>query len=221
MRAVAVAAMLTVLAAACPCAAGSPDPRDAVVAALAGTWDNRAQYAAAPDSLKVPPAVDSDWLDLQHARFALVEAPAVGDRVLYLEWRGGGPQGGISRQRIWSFREQDGAVRMDFYAFVDGRPWAGRADEAAAFRQLALDELRGYGPGCALRFARAAGGLRGAITAEECTITAASGRRMGIDASVVLTVDGTLEYRESGRLEDGRYAFRVPPTRPYRFVRLR
>jgi hypothetical protein len=31
--------------------------------------------------------------------------------------------------------------------------------------------------------------------------------------------DGALLYRESGQLEDGRYAFRVPPTEPYRFIR--
>jgi hypothetical protein len=59
-----------------------------------------------------------------------------------------------------------------------------------------------------------------AITAKECNITAASGHRMGIDARLELTANGTLEYRESGQLEDGRYAFRVPPSAPYQFRRL-
>jgi hypothetical protein len=72
-----------------------------------------------------------------------------------------------------------------------------------------------------LRFELAPNGFTGAISAQECTITAASGRRMGINARVALTADGTLEYQESGRLDDGRYAFRVPPTEPYRFRRLR
>jgi hypothetical protein len=44
---------------------------------------------------------------------------------------------------------------------------------------------------------------------------------MGINARVALTADGSLEYQESGVLDDGRYAFRVPPTEPYRFRRLR
>jgi hypothetical protein len=35
----------------------------------------------------------------------------------------------------------------------------------------------------------------------------------------VLLADGSVQYRESGQLEDGRYAFRVPPTEPYQFVR--
>ena len=195
----------------------------ALVALLAGDWDNAAQYAAAPAPLKVPPSVQGDWLDAQHARFVPIDAPAVGPQVLYLEWRSGGPEGAISRQRIWSFRaDAEGRMRMDFYAFVDGKAWAGRAAEAGAFAALKPTDLRGYGEACALRFAALPeGGARGEITAAECSLTAASGRRMGIDASVELGVDGTLSYRESGRLEDGRWAFRVPPTEPYRFVRLR
>ena len=170
--------------------------------------------------------MNGDWLDLQHASFTLVDAPLLGDKVLYLEWRSGSADGTISRQRIWSFRHdisdaKAGIVRMDFYAFVDGKPWAGRSGEAGAFRDLNRAQLRGYGEACGLVFSKNASGFLGAITAKECSITAASGRRMGIDARVALTADGTLEYRESGQLEDGRYAFRVPPSAPYRFRRLR
>ena len=192
----------------------------AVTAALAGVYDNAAQYEAAPEALKVAPSVDGDWLDHQHAIFARVDAPALGKQVLYLEWRSGGPDGPISRQRIWSFRDDadSGQVRMDFYAFVDGQAWAGRAEEPDAFVDLEPASLRGYGPDCALRFVRGEqGGWRGAISAEECTLVAASGRAMGINAVVRLDADGTLHYQESGRLESGRYAFRVPPTEPYRF----
>ena len=55
---------------------------------------------------------------------------------------------------------------------------------------------------------------------DSCVIVAASGRRMGILAEIDIGASGTLGYREHGRLEDGRYAFRVPPSQPYRFVRL-
>jgi len=192
-----------------------------VAAALVGSYDNAAQFEAAPQALKVPPSVGGDWLDLQHALFAAVDAREIGDQVLYLEWRGSGPNGAISRQRIWSFREDaDGTVRMDFFAFVDGGPWAGLADEPDAFGRLGRDELRGYGPECALRFERLTyGGWRGAISAAECSLVAASGRRMGIDAVVEIDADGTIRYQESGRLESGQYAFRVPPTQPYIFKR--
>lgn len=198
------------------------DARDRIVAKLGGNWNNAAQFAATPTALKVPPSVTGDWLDLQHAAFTRIEAPAIGERVMYLEWRNGGPDGAISRQRIWSFRTDAlGAIRMDFFAFVDGKPWAGRAAEAGAFRALTVEALRGYGPACGLTFSVAGQTFAGAISAKNCTLTAASGRKMGIDASVGFTTDGVLEYRESGQLEDGRYAFRVPPSQPYRFVRLR
>ena len=192
-----------------------------IVEALDGEWNNAEQYASAPEALKVAPSVDGDWLDLQHAAFHPVEAPQVGQRVLYLEWRRGGSDGEISRQRLWSFRtDADGTVRMDFHAFVDGVPFAGRGGETGAFAALTREALRSYAPECALRFTRSVHGWTGRVTAEECRIVAASGRAMGIDATVELGADGVLSYRESGRLDDGRYAFRVPPTMPYRFERL-
>ena len=43
---------------------------------------------------------------------------------------------------------------------------------------------------------------------------------MSNNAQVELGADGTLKYRESGQLEAGRYAFRVPTSQPYRFVRI-
>lgn len=213
---------IAALLAGCVHAPPAADPAARVVRALAGDWDNRAQFDAAPAALKVPPSVDGDWLDLQHAAFHVVDAPLLGDHVLYLEWRRGDAGGAISRQRIWSFRNDDGgALRMDFFAFVDGAPWAGRGAEAGAFATLAPAALRGYDAACALRFTlRADGGFEGRIGADECTLTAASGRRMGIDAEVVQDAGGTLSYRESGRLADGVYAFRVPPSQPYRFRRL-
>jgi hypothetical protein len=223
MRALAVAVAATLVLAACATAPTvAPDPRDAVLALLAGSWDNRAQFDAAPASLKTPPSVEGDWLDLQHAQFMRVAAPSIGEHVLYLEWRNGSADGAISRQRIWSFRrEQNGALRMDFFAFVDGKPFAGRGSEPGAFSALDAAQLRGYGSACALRFEPTGqGGWRGLISADECSLVAASGRRMGIDASIAVDADGTLAYRESGRLDDGRYAFRVPPSMPYRFRRL-
>lgn len=197
-------------------------PSQRLADALVGTWDNRTQYDAAPPALKVPPSVAGEWLDRQHARFVRVDAPAIGDAVLYLEWRSGGPDGAVSRQRIWSFRtDGDGTLRMDFYAFVEPAPWVGKADAPGAFRDLDKAALRGYGPECALRWAPHAGGWRGVISADACTLTAASGRRMGIDATVTLAADGSLAYQESGRLESGAWAFRVPPGEPYRFEPVR
>ncbi|MBC7622434.1 MAG: hypothetical protein H7232_03515 [Aeromicrobium sp.] len=197
----------------------------ALVTALGGAYTNAAQYQAAPAALKVAPSVAGEWLDSQHAQFVRVDAPKIGSHVLYLEWRSGSKTGPVSRQRIWSFRtDASGATRMDFFAFVDGAPWVGQAATPNAFQNLTLDKLRGYGDTCALMFVPDAKskdkGIVGSISGKECSITAASGRRMAIDARIDLLPDGSVQYRESGQLEDGRFAFRVPPTEPYRFVRM-
>jgi hypothetical protein len=213
-------------AAAAPVAASAGPVRDAdleaVVDGLVGAWDNRSQYEAAPAALKVPPTVEGEWLDLQHARFTRVAVPALGSHVVYLEWRRGGPDGEISRQRLWSFRrDAAGKLVMDFFAFSDGALYAGQGVAARVFEAITPEQLRTYPPGCELDFTRRAdGGTFGAVTPERCVIVAASGRRMGILAEIEIGASGTLGYREYGRLEDGRYAFRVPPTGPYRFVRL-
>jgi hypothetical protein len=201
-------------------ASGAASPAQ-LITELEGDWSNAAQYAAADPGLKVEPSVEGEWLDLQHASFRRVDAPAIGEHVLYLEWRRGGPTGAISRQRLWSFRsDADGRVRMDFFAFLDGAPFAGLSSEPGVFKGVEHSALRGYSPECALSFETAPdGGWLGRVTAEQCRIVAASGRGMGIDARVQLSADGVLSYRESGRLDDGRYAFRVPPTMPYRFER--
>lgn len=211
----------SMLAAEAIAASSGATSAEEIVAALAGEWSNAAQYRSAPDALKVEPSVDGEWIDHQHAVFQPVTVPRLGQHVLYLEWRRGGPDGAISRQRLWSFRaDADGAVRMDFHAFVDGAPFAGRGGEAGAFAEVTPESLRSYAPECALRFSRSGDGWIGRVTAEECRIVAASGRAMGIDATVELGSDGVLSYREAGRLDDGRYAFRVPPTMPYRFERI-
>ena len=139
--------------------AASDAELDAVIDGLVGTWDNRAQYDAAPAALKAPPSVDGEWLDLQHARFTRVAAPALGTHVVYLEWRRGGPDGEISRQRLWSFRrDAAGRMVMDFFAFRDGAPYAGQGGSPRAFEAVTLDLLRAYPPGCELDFAPQGGG---------------------------------------------------------------
>lgn len=102
---------------------------------------------------------------MQQASFKTVDAPLVGTLVLYREWRNGNEAGTISLQRIWSFRvDEMGHVRMYFYAFVDGVPWAGRANEAGAFRELNATQLRGYDAGCGLKFSLAAIFFDGSIS---------------------------------------------------------
>ena len=214
------------LLAGCATAEG-PAPReiDAVLSALEGGFDNAAQYAAADDALKRPPAPGHpyDWIDAQYAAFHVVDAPAVGDHVVYLEWRAGSPGGEISRQRLWVFNaDEAGRVTgMDFYTFADPAPYAGRGETAGAFEDVAPDALVAYPEGCTLSVARPSWeGWRFELNPETCLITARSGREMALFARIDVKpgAPDVVEYSESGRLEGGAYAFKVHGGPPYRFA---
>ena len=199
-------------------AAGAPT---SFAAALAGAWDTRAQFDAAPETLKRPPApgYPYDWIDRQSAVFAKVEAPALGDDVAYLEWRSGGPDGPISRQRLWAFRRDASGVRMDFYTLRNPSAFAGKAGDATAFRAITAADVIGYGPACALYVTpRGRDAFDAKIEPHECRIVAQSGRAMGISARVTLMPTGLL-YSEAGVLDDEGYAFKVPGGPPYEFRR--
>lgn len=216
IRAMAGALAFATLAACATTPAG--DDLAAYPAALAGRYDNAAQYAAAPADLKRTPVADDsdDWLDRQTATFTSVTAPAIGPHVIYVEWRG--VDGAISRQRIWAFRRDEaGAVRLDFYALAQPERYVGAAPEA--FAALTAADLIGYGPACGLRVSRTGAGAWDArIDPESCRIVARSSRTMGIDARITVMPTGVL-YQEAGILEDGSYAFRVPGGAPYDFRR--
>jgi hypothetical protein len=204
-----------------PSAPARPDLA-ALSGGLIGAWDTKAQFDAAPEALKRPPVAGDAyaWLDRQYAQFARVDAPAIGSHVIYLEWRGGGPQGAISRQRLWSFRtDAAGKVRMDFFTFKAPEPFAGSAAQAGAFAALKADDLIGYGEACGLYVeATSATTFDAKIDEGQCQITARSGRKMGIEARVTLMTTGLL-YNEAGILADGAIAFKVPGGPPYDFRR--
>ena len=233
MRSERLAASFALVLAACATPAGEDDHTgatapdiDLVLDQLTGGFDNSAQYEAAPDALKRPPAPGHpyDWLDLQSADFFTVEAPQIGEHVVYLEWRSGGAGGEISRQRIWSFLadESGRATGMDFFTFRTPERFAGRGDEAGAFTALTSDDLIGYPEGCTLQARRPAGlGWVFEVNAEDCRITARSGRVMGIQARIDLITgpgERLITYAEAGVLEDGAYAFKVPGGPAYRFA---
>jgi hypothetical protein len=192
--------------------------------ALSGMWDNRAQMAAAPQALKRPPVAGGayEWIDGQYATFFPVKAPAItgrGARAIYLVWRSGGPDGPVSRQRLWVFRNSaERGLGMDFYAFKDGKPFESATRDGDAFKRLTLDDLTAYGPLCTLPVIATDRGWRAAIPST-CAITARSGRKMTLSAQIELAGD-TLTYSEQGTLESGALAFKVPGGPAYRFERL-
>lgn len=194
-------------------------PTAEIAYALTGTFDNQAQYDTADLALKMPPSVSGACLDRQRAVIKRVSAPQIGRTVLYLEWRGGGPDGPISRQRIWALDEAPGgAATMRFYTIKQPAALVGGNDKIA-FARLGPADLVGYPDSCAVRFQPTAADWRGRIDPKDCRIVAQSGRGMRLDVTITARHDG-FDYQEAGILDDGKRAFAVPPTMPYRFARL-
>lgn len=183
---------------------------------LAGRFDNAAQMAALPEGVERQPAPGRVWVDAQWARHLPAAVPAVPGRPLYLEWRAGGPQARITRQRIWSLVDTPEGPRMAFYTLRD--PAAVAGGDVAALARLAEADLTGFPRACWVRFARDGRGWLGRIDPAECRITAASGRVMALDVTIRVRPDG-IDYQERGILPDGSDAFHVPSHAPYRFVR--
>lgn len=219
MRASAPAVLAAVLAASLAGSPAAAGEAAGLADRIAGLYDNVAQAEAAPAAVKVPPSVGGIWLDRQVARFVRVDAPLVGRDVLYLEWRTGGPDGPISRQRIWALRDTADGVRMDYFTIAAPERFAGKADVAGAFAALTPGELTGYGGACAVRFARDGGDWVGRVSPADCTITARSGRRMTLDVTI-RAGRAALSYTEKGVLETGAVAFAVPSWQPYDFRRM-
>jgi hypothetical protein len=197
-----------------PGAGSPPGALETRLSWLTGNWSNAAQYDAAPEALRREPAPGHpyDWLDAQYAEFHRIDAPMLGDHVIYLEWRAGDSAGPISRQRIWVFHagENGEPAGMDFYTLRDAPPYAGRGDEPGAFQSLSQGDLVGYPDGCTLAASQPAPDtVAFRVDPDDCLITARSGRQMGIRAEIRLE-PGAVTYSEAGILEGGRYAFLVP-----------
>lgn len=195
----------------------------AAVRGVAGEYGTRRQFEAAPAELRREPVAGHpyDWLDRQHAVFRWVQAPALGEHVLYLEWRRGGPQGAISRQRLWVFERRRGEWVMDFYTLATAPDAEPRSLLDADFSELGPEQLTGYGSACSLTAEKDGRALQFSIP-PDCSIVSRSGRRMTLSAVVRFEGD-SLRYREQGVLEDGTFAFLVPGRigLDYEFERLR
>jgi hypothetical protein len=213
---------LLAMSALCACATSTPNARSPHNLLL-GTWDNSAQFASAPETLKRAPVAGGayEWIDTQHASFFAVDTPLVAGKdakAIYLVWRSGGPTGPISRQRLWVFRTlPTGQIVMDFYAFKTPAPFENATGPNDAFKALRPEDLTAYGPQCGLPIIPTPTGWQAAIP-NTCSITARSGRAMVLSATIVASKD-TLTYTEQGTLSSGALAFKVPGGPAYAFVR--
>lgn len=190
---------------------------------VSGHFDNEQQVKTGENRLRREPLDLDRAPDLLYPVFARVEAPQIGQHVVYLQWHIGSPDGPLQRQRIWSF-EIDAAlnaVLMDFFTLREPARWRdAHLQPATAMVELARADLLPYPPDCRLPFRRHIEVFIGEIPRGECNIVSQQTRTaMNIQARVVVSRHA-LWYDESGTRPDGSVVFKVPASGAYQFTRV-
>jgi len=189
---------------------------------VVGDFDNQQQVVRSDNFLVESTPDPSRAPDLLFPVFALVEAPALGRHVIYLQWPIGSPEGRLQRQRIWAFEidESRNAVMMDFFTLRDPDRWRdAQLDRRFALRSITRDDLIAYPSACRLPFRRHADVFIGEIPRGECRIISQQTRTdMMINAQIVIGRD-QVWYEESGVRQDGSVVFKVPASGSYQFRR--
>lgn len=169
------------------------------------------------------PDVPTHELDLYYATHTRVDAPALGEHAIYVEWRAGADDGPVSRQRLWVFREGEErwSAGFDVFKFRDPEAFAGRADEEGAFASLTGEDLIGYPEACVVADGSPAhGGYYFTIASNDCIVTAESGVEIRLRASLH-GHHHFFTYREWASTLEGQIVFEFPEApHPYSFRRL-
>jgi hypothetical protein len=189
---------------------------------MSGSFDNRRQVESGENRLREGPRGPEREPDLLYPIFSLVDAPAIGRHVVYLQWHQGRSDGPLQRQRIWTFDidPERNAIVMDFFTLRDPDRWrdAHRNPESAV-REMTANDLLPYPESCRLPFRRFIDVYIGEIPRGECRIVSQQTRtEMTIYARIVVS-DEALWYDESGVRGDGSVVFRVPASGSYQFDR--
>lgn len=189
---------------------------------VSGRFDNTQQVNSGENLLRPGPLTPERVPDLLYPVFALIDAPQIGQHVIYLQWHMGSPDGPLQRQRIWTFEldETRNAVLMDFFTLREPTRWRdAHLQPATAARSMTPADLLPYPPSCRLPFRRYIDVFIGEIPPGECNIVSQQTRTaMTIHARVIVGRDA-LWYDESGKRADGSMVFEVPASGTYQFRR--
>ena len=194
---------------------------DALIALIVRQYDNSAQMADLPAGTATKYTPNTPWVDAMYGVFSRAEVEAARGQDIYLQWHNEGPDGPISRQRIWSFIEGEapGTVRMEFYSLTEDA--AKRAVDAHLYPErasgLTQDDFVVYPDSCFVLWQRTGPDRFEGQMNKMCEIIAQrSGRVMQLTADITVSA-ARMTYRESGVLEDSSFAFEVPGANTYVF----
>ena len=201
------------------CALAAPayaDDIDALFATLSGSYrtdttDPNAGVGGAPADLT--------------AHYAVVSAPAIGERVVY--WQLDQGQGPDSQQRIYRQTllvfdpAEDGGFSQRAYNFTDRERFKNGHLRPGIFANVQADDLVAAVPDdCLTTWTRTAAGWGGVMAAASCRIyseRAGMWRLIGVET---LPRADRLLYVERGFSEDGELLFGLPEGEQYRFNRI-
>lgn len=181
--------------------AAGPSPAD-LARALAGSWSNAAQFAAAPDTLRGP-RPEGPWIDSVAAEIAEIPAPSADAAALSLTFRAAGTDA-ILRQRLWLIDRAGRALTLTPYRPTAGETFA----EAPSFAAAAP-----YGDGCVLTLDVTGPASFDAASPEPCRGADGQGP-LSISLRATLMTTGLL-YSERALRPDGTAAVQFPPGPPY------
>jgi hypothetical protein len=186
---------------------------------IAGNFSTTNQRENLPDSVLYNFAPGKPWLSHLYAKHIPISIPAIGEKVIFLEWREKATDGIISRQRLWVFDEVAGKLTMQFYSFKNDSAWKDISNNINRLKTITKDELVAFPEGCALNIDYSHHKYTAILDSSTCNvITQRTGRSMKLFAQIEISKNG-FQYREKGILPDGKYAFIVPGYMQYDFKR--
>jgi len=209
-----------VFSATCPAQNNQSLTIDHIFEVLIGDFDNFEQEKSLPDSISRQPARAGLWLNPLCLVHLPVEVPAIGEHVLFLEWREGSFDGPLNRQRLWAFRTLDsGEPGMDFYSFKPGAEISMAAVKSGGLAGLHPEDLVTYPEGCTLLWRRVEDRYTAYLDPKTCLVTGQiSGKEMSLEAVIEVENSG-FYYFEKGVFSTGEPVFTVPGFDKYRFVK--
>ncbi|MDJ0927582.1 MAG: chromophore lyase CpcT/CpeT [Gammaproteobacteria bacterium] len=202
----------------CPAIAGNAAGHadlETLMAWMSGDFHNRQQYEAQPPA-------DEPLFGLLGLQRREVEAPALGDHVVYAQINNDADPANVYRQRLYVFELLDGGViRMSNWGFADpdaNKDILGRLEDLASMPRDAF--TNSLPETCTSYWTKRDDEFYTYIDPDKCIIESRRGGKLGIQSTEFVSED-RIRNEESGWELDGRMRFGLPEGIYYEYQRTR
>ena len=158
-----------------PARAATVDDIAAVAALMLGTYDNAAQVAANPKMPRLTTYIRA------------VDAPAFGDRILYLEEIRDGDPNKIARIRLFKFTTENdtGMIRLHLINPKDAEKLKGAHADLTRVRSLTPDDMRADRGLCDVYIRRVGNSFEGKMSPKSCDRKDDAGNPVFVDYDLI------------------------------------